>query len=163
MPNRTLQALLRGKGAHVDPVAAVEGLSPALAGRELAGSEHTIWQLVWHMNYWMHYELASLDGPEVPYPEHANASWPETPAPPSEEAWKAEMARFRRQVDALADWGRRASLGGLGARLVHPKPGDTVQDVLWQMVAHNSYHAGQVVLLRRAFGAWPPATGGDTW
>ena len=28
---------------------------------------------------------------------------------------------------------------------------------------HNSYHAGQIALLRRQFGAWPPERGGDTW
>ena len=28
---------------------------------------------------------------------------------------------------------------------------------------HNSYHAGQIALLRRQAGAWPPERGGDTW
>jgi uncharacterized damage-inducible protein DinB len=46
---------------------------------------------------------------------------------------------------------------------VHPAKGETVTDVLWQMVAHNSYHTGQIALLRRAFGFWPPPGGGDTW
>jgi uncharacterized damage-inducible protein DinB len=31
------------------------------------------------------------------------------------------------------------------------------------MAAHNSYHSGQIAMLLRAFGAWPPAGGGDTW
>jgi uncharacterized damage-inducible protein DinB len=39
----------------------------------------------------------------------------------------------------------------------------TVRGVLFQMVAHNSYHLGQVALLRRALGAWPPPGGSDTW
>lgn len=163
MPNRTLQDLLRGRGAHVDPVGCLEGLSLELAGRQLAGVQHSIWQLTWHMTYWMDYELRSLTGPEVPYPEHATLSWPNESVPETEEAWRAEVARFRRQVEELSEWARRASLEGHGSRVVHPKQGDTVQDVLWQMVAHNSYHAGQVVLLRRAFGAWPPAGGGDSW
>lgn len=163
MPNRTLQDLLRGRGAHVDPVACLEGVSAELAGRRLPGAEHSIYQLACHMTYWMDYELRSLTGPEVPYPEHAAASWPPDPAPPGEQAWRAELARFRRQVEELGEWARRASLEGQGSRVVHPQQGDTVQDVLWQMVAHNSYHAGQVVLLRRAFGAWPPESGGDTW
>jgi len=163
MPNRTLQDLLRGRGAHVDPLTCLEGLPLELAVRLLPAVEHNIWQLAWHMNYWMDYELRSLSGPEVAYPEHASASWPVQPAPADAAAWTAEVARFRRQVEELSEWARRASLEGYGSRIVHPRQGDTVQDVLWQMVAHNSYHAGQVVLLRRAFGAWPPAGGGDTW
>jgi uncharacterized damage-inducible protein DinB len=31
------------------------------------------------------------------------------------------------------------------------------------MGAHNSYHAGQAVLLRQLLGQWPPPSGGLTW
>jgi uncharacterized damage-inducible protein DinB len=163
MPKDILQDLLRGRGAHVDPIAMVDGLSPELAGRQLAGAQHTIWQLVWHMNYWMDYELRSLEGPEATCPEHAAESWPNTAAPRDRAEWEAETARFRRQVEELAAWAHRATREGQLGRLLHPEHNDRVGDVLWQMSAHNSYHAGQVALLRRAFGAWPPASGGDTW
>jgi uncharacterized damage-inducible protein DinB len=43
------------------------------------------------------------------------------------------------------------------------KVGETLEEVLWQMVAHNSYHVGQIALIRRALGAWPPRAGGDKW
>ena len=43
------------------------------------------------------------------------------------------------------------------------KVAGTLEAVLWQMVAHNSYHVGQIALIRRALGAWPPHGGGDTW
>ena len=36
-------------------------------------------------------------------------------------------------------------------------------ELLWGLSAHNSYHAGQIVVIRQALGAWPPPTGGDTW
>jgi uncharacterized damage-inducible protein DinB len=39
----------------------------------------------------------------------------------------------------------------------------SVRDVLWQTMAHNSYHIGQIAMLRRMLGAWPPKAGGDTW
>ena len=39
----------------------------------------------------------------------------------------------------------------------------TLEAVLWQMVAHNSYHVGQIAMLRRTLGAWPPRKGGDRW
>lgn len=162
MASQVLKELLRGRGAHVDPVASITGLGADLVGRRLAGVDHTIWQLVWHMNYWMDYELRSITGPEVPYPEHADASWPVEPGPASATDWDAEVARFTAQVAALSEWADRAARGD-GDRVVHGKKAETVLDVLWQMVAHNSYHIGQVATLRRAFGAWPPASGGDTW
>ena len=162
MASDVLQDLLRGRGAHIDPVASLSGLGVEPAGRRLAGVEHTIWQLVWHMNYWMDYELRSIAGPEVPYPDQAAASWPVEPGPDSATAWDEEVVRFARQLARLGDWVNRA-VGGEGDRIVHGKKAETVQDVLWQMVAHNSYHIGQVAMLRRAFGAWPPTGGGDTW
>jgi uncharacterized damage-inducible protein DinB len=115
------------------------------------------------MNYWMAYELSSMEGPEARYPEHADQSWPEVADPSSADAWQAEVGRFHRHVDQLCDWARRAELEGQGDRIAHRARGETVQDVLWQIATHNSYHTGQVALLRRAFGAWPPAGGGDTW
>jgi len=43
------------------------------------------------------------------------------------------------------------------------KVAGTLEAVLWQIVAHNSYHVGQIALIRRTLGAWPPRGGGDTW
>jgi uncharacterized damage-inducible protein DinB len=39
----------------------------------------------------------------------------------------------------------------------------TVYALLVQITAHNSYHAGQIALLRRQMDAWPPRRGGDSW
>ena len=36
-------------------------------------------------------------------------------------------------------------------------------DVLRAMGNHVSYHGGQIALVRRMLGAWPPPGGGDTW
>ena len=158
-----LVELLAGKGAHVDPLAMARTAGATLAGRSLPGAAHTIWQLIWHLNYWMDYEVRCLDGAEPDYPEHAAESWPAASGPPSETAWQAEVDRFTRLLGRLADWARRLEDPAQARRLVHPAKQETVTDVLWQMVAHNSYHAGQMALLLRAFGAWPPAGGGDTW
>ena len=119
MTSLALQDLLRGRGAHVDPVACLTGLSAAEAGRSLAPNLHTIWQLVWHMNYWMDYELRSIDGPEVPYPEHAEESWPGGTAPADEATWRLELTLFEKQVERLAGWAGHAAVGGLGSRVVH--------------------------------------------
>jgi len=159
----TLQLLLRGKGAHADTVSCISGLSPELGGKRLAGIEHSIWQLLVHMNYWMDYELRSIAGPEVAYPEHATESWPNTDGPASASALAEEVRRFANQIKQLSDLAGRLNDIDLRSRVVHPAKQETVEDVLWQMVAHNSYHVGQVATLRRAFGAWPPAAGGDTW
>ncbi len=39
----------------------------------------------------------------------------------------------------------------------------TVGAFMLQQVTHDCYHLGQVALLRRLMGAWPPPNGGNTW
>ena len=43
------------------------------------------------------------------------------------------------------------------------KVAGALEAVLCQMVAHNSYHVGQIAMIRRILGPWPPRDGGDTW
>ena len=92
MSQRALTELLRGKGAHADPVACVEDISAGLAGRQVEGFPHTIGQIVFHMNYWMSYDLRRMRGEGPKYPEHNAESFPPGPSP----ADGAEWDRLRR-------------------------------------------------------------------
>lgn len=149
-----LAELLRGRGAHVDPVASLERLPWELAGRQVPGHPHTVWQLVGHLNFWMDYELKRIEGQSLAAPTDEALSWPGAAGPADQAAWDRERGLFGRHLDqlvALAD----AQASTL-ARIVHRKLGHTVEQVLWLLMAHNSYHVGQIVQLRRALGAWPP-------
>lgn len=159
--------LLYGKGAHASPLAAVEDLSAELAGSTVSGFPHSVWQILRHLNYWMDYDLNRIDGRRVPYPASAADSWPVESKPANETEWQGEVLRFSKQLQALA---RLADCDAQGlARPVeitttaHAQQSNSLAAVLWQTVAHNSYHLGQIVLLRRLLKAWPPPGGGDTW
>lgn len=41
--------------------------------------------------------------------------------------------------------------------------GKSPLEMLIAVAAHNSYHAGQAVVLRQLLGMWPPPSGGLTW
>jgi uncharacterized damage-inducible protein DinB len=165
MGEPTLRELVHGKGAHVDPIACVEDISAQLAIRTVANYPHSIWQIVEHMNYWMEHELHRIAAQRVSYPSHAIESWPVPPDPASEEQWKG----VRQRLSALLD--QFATLAESDAtqmnRIVAPdKPNSsprTAGSITQQIVAHNSYHMGQIAMLRRQFDAWPPERGGDSW
>jgi len=167
MSERTLTELLYGKSAHANPVACVEDLSFQLAGRRTDNFPHSIWQLVTHLNYWMEYELRRIRGERPAYPEHAAESWPSAPAPASEAEWNNAIVHFKKLLAELAALAESAP--DLLAREVppthpdHAKHASSLQAVLWQTLVHNSYHVGQIAMLRRALGAWPPLGGGDSW
>jgi uncharacterized damage-inducible protein DinB len=167
MSSRALTELLHGKGAHADPVACVEDLSAELAARHVEGFSHSIGQLVFHMNYWMDYELRRIRGERPVYPEHNSESFPTALSPVDTRDWDRLRGRFSsllRDLSVLAN----SSQQEMQHQIETVHDGDTrlagtLEAVLWQMVAHNSYHTGQIAIIRRALGAWPPRGGGDTW
>jgi uncharacterized damage-inducible protein DinB len=147
---------LTGKSAHTATQKIFEGLDWEQAGGRPAGAPHSVYQLLRHMAFWQDWVVTWLDGGNPPVPKHAAGSWEENPAPASKEEWEravksfcaglAGLERRSRQKDLLAKRGKHTRLGMLQA-----------------IAAHNSYHAGEVVLLRQMLGAWPPPSGGLTW
>jgi uncharacterized damage-inducible protein DinB len=166
MPEPTLVELLDGKGAHANSIACVQGLTPEMASRHIAGFPHSISQLVSHLNYWIEYDVKRIRGEQPPYPTHADESWPESSKIVDDVTWRHETARFTAllgEVAALAVLGPQKLDQKVDA--MHPahEQQSSVLAVLWQTVVHNSYHLGQIALLRRALGAWPRPGGGDSW
>jgi uncharacterized damage-inducible protein DinB len=159
---QVLFELLRGKGSHVDPVACVEDISEDLALRRMDGFPHSIADLVFHMNYWMNYELKRIRDGKPKYPEHNAESFPSTPQ--NWDQLRRDFSWFLAEFVKLAE----SPPEQLDRQIECVHEGDkkvagTIEAVLWQMVAHNSYHVGQIAMIRRALGAWPPKAGGDTW
>jgi len=170
MSDQIIRGLVYGKGAHVDPLSCLEDISAVIAARRAPGYPHSIWQIVSHLNYWMDYDLRTIAGDKPPYPQHAIESWPQHPEPidqSAEDQWQRAIQQFRallKRIVALAE----SDSATLGRLVTKAEPADrqrqcTLQTALWELVVHNSYHIGQIALLRRQAGAWPPQRGSDTW
>lgn len=166
MSQSVMRELVTGKGAHADALACVEGVPLSVAGEHVPGFPQTIYGIVWHAAYWMDYEKKRIDGMSPRYPDHAEGSWPKTPAPKNDAEWEATVSWFRRGIaDLLALAERPPGEIDRPVSRTHDSSnqGDNVADIVWQTLVHNSYHVGQIVLLRQALGAWPPPAGRDTW
>jgi uncharacterized damage-inducible protein DinB len=167
MPSLALTELLHGKGAHADPIACVEDLSAELAARTVESFPHSIGQLVFHLNYWMDYELRRIRDERPVYPEHSSESFPPAPSPADAQDWTKLRTRFATLLSSFTALAN-SSPQEMQRRIESGHGGDTnvagtLEAVLWQMVTHNSYHVGQIAMIRRLLGAWPPRGGGDTW
>lgn len=164
MLSRLLRNGLEGRGAHVNTVSALAGLEWAAAGERPESSPYSVWQLLNHMIYWQDFLLARLRGAAPPVPEQAVESWPGGERPNSSDEWAAALSQFQAGLaEALQAAGQDSSAGqdliaGLATRPEHSRA-----EAIAQIIGHNSYHLGQIVLLRRMLGAWPPPGGGDTW
>src|SRR5215475_2252786 len=167
MMDSTYRLLLRGKGAHADPIAILADVPASSAGRLMEGYPHSIWQIVGHMNYWMQYELDRIAGKKPPYPEHAIESWPQEVSPRADAEWQDARAKLAARIDLLSALSESsADILKAPVEAMHSKeePRSTsVESVLWQIMVHNSYHVGQIAMMMRSFGLWPPRTGADTW
>ncbi|WP_181347035.1 DinB family protein [Thalassobacillus sp. CUG 92003] len=157
MNSQTLINGLRGDSAHVNPSNVFEELDWETAGETIERSPYTVWELIWHMNYWQRFLLELIQGKEPVYPEHSDESWPRNKMPQSKAEWDEEVSRFTNDVK-IAEEECEKDLNEMCST-----DNTTRQSLLMDLVIHNSYHGGQVVLLRRQLGSWPPPSGGDTW
>jgi uncharacterized damage-inducible protein DinB len=168
--SQVLVELFHGKGAHVDPIACIEDLSADLAAKQIPGFPHSIGQLVFHMNYWMSYELRRIRGEKPQYPQHAAESFPPGDASLDAKLWdhlRRDMAWCIAELTGLAQSPRneldREIESSAAASEQQSSKLNSLEAILWQMVAHNSYHTGQIAMIRQALNVWPPRAGGDTW
>jgi uncharacterized damage-inducible protein DinB len=145
--------LLRGGGAHLDFDAAVADLPPALRGARPAGVPHSPWRLLEHMRIAQWDILEFARNPRHVSPKFPEGYWPARDASPDEGAWDRSVAAFRADLRAMEDL-----VADPATDLFAPIPHGQGQTVLREalLVAdHNAYHLGQLVVVRRALGAWP--------
>jgi uncharacterized damage-inducible protein DinB len=151
---RHLITLLRGEGAHATVERALAGLPAELRGVRPQGLEHSVWELLDHMRLGQEDILRYATDPDWRSPAWPEGYWPADPQPPAG-AWDATLAGFGDDLEALIDLVRDEH-NDLTAALGHAPRHTLLREVL--LVAdHNAYHAGQIVDVRRALGAWPPA------
>src|SRR5579864_3139202 len=144
--------LLRGGHAHADLDSALANFPPKLRGKKLKGGGHTAWQLLEHIRIgqWDILEF-SRDAKHVS-PKWPEGYWPKTEAPPSAAAWNKSVARVRADLKAVEKLVLSPKTDLL-ARIPHGT-GQTVLREVLLVADHNSYHVGQLVLLRRLLGDW---------
>ncbi|MBI4551023.1 MAG: DinB family protein [Candidatus Latescibacteria bacterium] len=153
-----VEALI-GRGAHVESVRALEGMDWKLTGRRLRDAPHTIFQILNHIIFWQDFCLRRLRGEQVQVPPRAEVGWPGPESPHHEDEWKATTATFAEGLQDACTIARGPDLD----EVLPAWEQTTRYEALRIIASHNSYHIGQIVLLRRMLGAWPPPGGGDTW
>jgi hypothetical protein len=157
MKNSPLQQhlldLLSFKGAHAGFDEAVRGLAVPLRGKKIRGVPHTAWQLLEHMRIAQSDILEfSRDAKHVS-PKWPEGYWPEAATPPSGGAWNKSILSFRRDLDELKKLVANADEEHLYARIPHGD-GQTLLREALLVADHNSYHLGQLILIRKIVGAW---------
>ena len=145
---------LRAGHAHVTFDDAVKGLPVALRGKRVRGAPYSAWELVEHIR------IAQRD--ILDYSRNTDGSykskqwpadyWPSRPAPPSAKAWDTSLRAIRKDRRAM-----ERMIMNPRADLFAPFPWGDGQTLLREALLiadHNSYHIGQILLLRRLLSVW---------
>jgi len=144
--------LLRGGHAHVTFRDALADWPGALRGTRPAGQPFTPWRLLEHVRISQWDIVEFTKSAQHVSPEWPAGYWPEHDAPPEAGAWDASVAQVERDLRAMQRLVADPTTD-LFARIPHGT-GQTVLREALVLADHNSYHLGQLVLLRRLLGAW---------
>jgi uncharacterized damage-inducible protein DinB len=146
--------------AHVSFDDAVHDLPAHLRGARPAGLSHSPWELLEHIRIaqrdMLNFSLAARYD-ELEWP---SGYWPPSSEPPEPAAWERSVAAVREDRDRLQELARDARVD-----LTAVTPHGTEQTYLRELllvVDHTAYHVGQLVIVRRLLGEWPPAEPGAT-
>ena len=149
----TIAKLLDWQDAHPGFEKVVAALPPDLRGRAPSGLPYSPWQLLEHIRITQHDILEFCRNPAYQELDWPGDYWPKSAAPPSAAAWDKSVAAVRQDREAL----KQLALDP-GIDLLAKVPAGDEQTYLRELLLvadHTAYHLGELVVVRRALGAWP--------
>jgi hypothetical protein len=148
-----LRKVLSWGEAHTDWKTAIDGLPKAKRGARPPGAPYSAWELLEHLRIAQWDILNFCLDPKHASPEWPKGYWPKTPNPPSDAAWDRSFEAFQKDNEAMGNLVMDPRQDLL-APIAHGS-GQTILRQVLLLADHNSYHLGQLVLLRRLLGDWP--------
>ena len=144
--------LLGGGGAHLDFDKAFAGLARKFRGAKPASIPYTPWRLLEHMRLAQVDILDFCTNPKYQGKQWPADYWPKVDAPGSDAEWEASLDQFRRDLKRMQELVKHTGTD-LFAKIPWGEGQTYLREAL--LVAdHNAYHLGEIVVVRRALGAW---------
>jgi hypothetical protein len=125
----------------------LEGITAAQAAERPIGEGHCIWELVQHVTAWINVVINTLDGQTYAVLP-TEQDWAAISAQ-DDAAWESALEILDSSMDALC--GAVAELTDDKLDVLVPGQDFSYYWMLNGVVAHNTYHSGQVGILRKAF------------
>jgi len=140
--------LLEGRSAHIDLESAVKEFPVNEINTRIGNSPHTAWQLLEHIRLAQWDILEFSRNANHVSPDWPDGYWPEDDG--TDDGWQKSLQQVLDELQAMRD-------------LVSDEANDLYMTLPWGdgqtllrealLVAdHNSYHLGQIVLLRKMLG-----------
>lgn len=136
---------------------ALEGVNVEQACWKPVDDVNCIWETLAHLTYYNYAYVERFKGIDYGYDVSSNDETFSV-GEYDEGAWQAEIARFNAVMTEFRDLVATADEGKFA------EPVSESNQIKWatlvlNIAAHNSYHAGQIMLLRKLQGNWDRAKG----
>lgn len=144
--------LLNVGNAHVSLEEALYDIHFNLLGKKPHGLPYSIWQLAEHIRITQWDLLEFSRNKDHQSPKWPDGYWPEENEPESGHQWEESLKQIKSDREAFIDLLKEA-----GESLYSPFAHGTGQSLLKEALVladHNSYHTGEIIILRRLLNDW---------
>jgi len=145
--------LLNGNEAHITFDKVTKDYPFDIVCMEAPGMPYTAWQIMEHMRIaqWdiLNFSISS----EHVSPDFPDGYWPEKATPNQEQDWIDSVDIFKAELEEMKNLARNPEVD-----LFAPIPHGTGQTILREInvvADHNSYHLGQLMLIKKMFQVSP--------
>lgn len=149
-----LAKLLQGGHAYVAYDTAVKNFPFEKTGTKPDGFDHSAWQILEHIRIAQGDIVEFTINADHVSPEWPEGYWPKNDAPETESQWQECIENFKKDLQVMINLVEDASTD-LFSKIPHGT-GQTVLREALLVADHNAYHLGQLVMLRKILGIWPP-------
>lgn len=130
----------------------LRGVSVKQALWKPSKKRHSIWELALHIAYWNYaVRMKLIDGQAGSFPR-SPSNWPKVENSAVEKQWNEDKKLVAEEQKLLVEAIRNFDAKKLDRRV--PKSTKwTYADLLMGAVTHNTYHTGQIVLMKRLYNS----------
>jgi hypothetical protein len=149
-----LAHLLTLRQAHADFEDAVDGFPPEHINTRPPGCPYTFWHLVEHLRLAQRDILDYIVSDDYRWPHFPDDYWPQRSSTTDLEGWNQSVQQFLADRQALVQIVQDPRVD-LFAPLLNS--GEHRHHILREInivAAHNAYHTGELIVLRRVMGIW---------
>ncbi|MEK3766156.1 DinB family protein [Solibacillus sp. FSL K6-4121] len=132
---------------------ALHGVSAAEAAWTNSGISNSIWQIVNHLIFWNEDVIHRIKGTENPHKAQNNEETFGNPGKPEDEiGWTQTVQRLSEVMNKLKTV--IMELDDEKLKLPYKVNRYSIERLLSNIMMHDSYHLGQIVLLRKLQSSW---------
>ena len=149
---KNLLELLKGGHAHVNFKDAVNSLEPKNRNVRTEGDLHSVWELLEHIRIAQEDILRYTLDSKWKSPKWPDEYWPKKTEKVTDEMWNNSIKKFNSDLNELIELAQNTKID-ITSEIPHGE-GRTYLRELTLAANHNSYHIGQIIVVRKLLGDW---------